>query len=370
VPDRIEFGAAYELPLPEEGLPPKFLGNEEGRGIPMDAPFQLFILKDTMDRIWEHVRRAPTVEQAGVLVGHPFVTFDGKTVFVIITAAVSIQPRHAAAAHVVITPEASIQARRHIEREYPGLRPVGWYHSHPGLGIFLSVADSQITHSIYDADWHLAMVLDPQTGKWGIFRGSQEEKLPGYLLLREAPPAVRVMAAYNRGLEFEGRGDGRLALDELLWIQEVVESLPEFRAWRERGGYRDVDERIDQILSQLDALQDRDVTPPVDHDERRVATVERLYRKGLEDMKAGAWDQAWQKFQVIHTLALGYRDVEELIEVVKARRADTRKPKGTRRLRGLLRQLLTHRRTRRPVSARQPSARSRSSCKSIDGEET
>jgi proteasome lid subunit RPN8/RPN11 len=56
-----------------------------------------------------------------------------------------------------------------LDRDHPELRIVGWYHSHPGFGIFLSEYDQFIQQNFFPADGMVALVVDPQTGASGWF---------------------------------------------------------------------------------------------------------------------------------------------------------------------------------------------------------
>lgn len=52
---------------------------------------------------------------------------------------------------------------------------VGWYHSHPALGIFMS-KDDEFIHSSYFAEpWHVAIVHDPIYTNWGCFKWADGE---------------------------------------------------------------------------------------------------------------------------------------------------------------------------------------------------
>lgn len=319
---KIVFGQAYEPPLPSGALP---LESSENGGdqIPVSASFLVFFVQDALSEAWEHVRGEPTLEQAGVLVGHPFVTFDGRTTFVVVAAVIPVEPGQAGAAHVVITPEGSARAREGIEQRYPGLKPVGWYHSHPGLGIFLSEADRVITNSIYDANWHLAVVFDPQANQMGIFRGPQQERLPKYFPLSEIPPTVEVMAAYNRAIAFQERGEWRQALNQLTWIQEMVETFPVFSDWQAQGGYRDVEARINDILSQIrgSMAEPGSSFPEMEGWEEDRETLDRLYNQGCHSMCEGDWQCALGYLEWIHSVSPGHREVEVLIEIARHNRA-------------------------------------------------
>jgi proteasome lid subunit RPN8/RPN11 len=56
-----------------------------------------------------------------------------------------------------------------LDRDHPELRIVGWYHSHPGFGIFLSEYDQFIHQNFFPAEGMVALVVDPQTGASGWF---------------------------------------------------------------------------------------------------------------------------------------------------------------------------------------------------------
>jgi proteasome lid subunit RPN8/RPN11 len=48
-------------------------------------------------------------------------------------------------------------------------RIVGWYHSHPGFGIFLSGVDQAAHRTYFVQPWHVALVVDPHSGAEGWF---------------------------------------------------------------------------------------------------------------------------------------------------------------------------------------------------------
>jgi proteasome lid subunit RPN8/RPN11 len=49
---------------------------------------------------------------------------------------------------------------------------VGWYHSHPGHGIFFSARDRQTHRDCFTQPWQIGLVIDPTTGSFGAFAGS------------------------------------------------------------------------------------------------------------------------------------------------------------------------------------------------------
>lgn len=52
--------------------------------------------------------------------------------------------------------------RSQLDRDHPDLQIVGWYHSHPGHGIFLSSYDQFIHENFFSAPGMVALVVDPR----------------------------------------------------------------------------------------------------------------------------------------------------------------------------------------------------------------
>ena len=65
-----------------------------------------------------------------------------------------------------------MRGRRSIEVKdelYPEERIVGWYHSHPGFGVFLSEHDLFIQENFFSSPGQVAWVYDPHTDEEGCF---------------------------------------------------------------------------------------------------------------------------------------------------------------------------------------------------------
>ena len=78
---------------------------------------------------------------------------------------------------LTFTPEAWEELWAAHDRECPDLAVVGWYHTHPGLGVFLSEPDQFIHRHFFTADHQIALVYDPDEFRWGVFywaRGQAE----------------------------------------------------------------------------------------------------------------------------------------------------------------------------------------------------
>jgi proteasome lid subunit RPN8/RPN11 len=128
--------------------------------------------------IYEHVYANATHEVGGVLVGH---LGDGELPTV--TGSIAALEARGERASVTFTHEAWASVHDQLERNFAGQQIVGWYHSHPGFGIFLSRHDLFIHENFFSDPRQIAYVVDPHAGTEGVFgwRGGQ------VIVLEECP---------------------------------------------------------------------------------------------------------------------------------------------------------------------------------------
>jgi len=107
-----------------------------------------------------------------VLAGYPFRDTETKEAFVVIVGVVQDLSDNRSLTHFTVTPETSAKTREVMEKDYHKLIAVGWYHSHPGHGVFLSAQDMTIVQGVYDQPWNIAWVIDPVRNTEGIFYGA------------------------------------------------------------------------------------------------------------------------------------------------------------------------------------------------------
>ena len=118
------------------------------------------------------------VEAGGLCLGHAFYEKESGRWLLQWEETLSASPNSTVAgpAHVTFSPD-SWQEMVDIQlQRFPDLRILGWYHSHPGMGIFLSGMDLFIHEHFFSAPWQIAAVLDPQSHHLGLF-GRQEQQL-------------------------------------------------------------------------------------------------------------------------------------------------------------------------------------------------
>jgi proteasome lid subunit RPN8/RPN11 len=142
------------------------------------AGFQVIFQKGVLEAIHAHGRSITDIEICGFLVGNVFHDASGPFLHVV----GSIEGRHAThhAAQVTFTSATWDYAHEVLERDHPGERIVGWYHTHPDFGVFLSGMDLFIQDNFFNLPWQVALVYDPVRGDEGVFvwRNAASERVP------------------------------------------------------------------------------------------------------------------------------------------------------------------------------------------------
>lgn len=124
-------------------------------------------------KIRQHARTSMKAEVCGVLIGNT--EHERMTVEACIAGINAAQ----GGAHVTFTQDTWEHIYKIKDKEYPDHKIVGWYHSHPGFGVFLSEHDLFIQQNFFSNAQQVAWVYDPHTDEEGCFGwvGGNIEKL-------------------------------------------------------------------------------------------------------------------------------------------------------------------------------------------------
>ncbi len=125
-------------------------------------PF-LLVDSDVVRKIRQHARSSSSTEICGVLIG------QDKDNRIEVTASIEGENADQAGAHVTFTQDTWEHIYAVKDKEFPNQRIVGWYHSHPGFGIFLSEHDTFIHRNFFSSPGQVAWVYDPQSDEEGCF---------------------------------------------------------------------------------------------------------------------------------------------------------------------------------------------------------
>jgi proteasome lid subunit RPN8/RPN11 len=123
----------------------------------------LFVDSEVVRQIRQHARSCSKTEVCGVLIGQ-----DREGV-VEVEASITGLNAEEAGAHVTFTQDTWEHIYKVKDKEFPDHRIVGWYHSHPGFGVFLSDHDTFIHKNFFSSPGQVAWVFDPHSDEEGCF---------------------------------------------------------------------------------------------------------------------------------------------------------------------------------------------------------
>ena len=118
---------------------------------------------EVLRQIRQHARSCSKTEVCGVLIGSE----DGNKLA--IEACIAGANAAQAGTHVTFTQDTWEHIYKTKDAKYPEHRIVGWYHSHPGFGVFLSDHDTFIHKNFFSSPLQVAWVYDPQSDEEGCF---------------------------------------------------------------------------------------------------------------------------------------------------------------------------------------------------------
>ena len=110
-----------------------------------------------------HVSSETDREVGGVLLGPP--SSEGP---VSVQSSVQAVDAHESRGSLTFTQDSWTHIYEELD-SLPGMVIVGWYHSHPDFGIFLSEQDLFIHRNFFSDPRQIALVLDPIRNEHGVF---------------------------------------------------------------------------------------------------------------------------------------------------------------------------------------------------------
>lgn len=119
----------------------------------------IYILQSVYKEIHRFTQNKTTNESGGMLVGTTLEEFGKANI--IISGFVEAKRCEATPTTLTFTHETWEYVHKEIEKKHPGKKIVGWIHTHPDFGIFLSEYDKFIHQNFFNEDNQVAYVVDP-----------------------------------------------------------------------------------------------------------------------------------------------------------------------------------------------------------------
>jgi proteasome lid subunit RPN8/RPN11 len=157
--------------------------------------------RSTLDSVFSHLAEKD-VEQGGLLLGNVHDLKDGGSQFVV---AISDHVRSLEydSTTVSLQMDSSVWERARL-KAIRGQFVVGWYHSHPNLGVFFSGTDRRTQRAFFNHPHCVGLVIDPVRDEEKWFIGAESIELSPSQVLRLTP---RASASTRTGISVLRRGD-------------------------------------------------------------------------------------------------------------------------------------------------------------------
>lgn len=142
---------------------------------------QVYILKEALEALTKHLEADVSVEHGGILFGQAY-TDSEHGIYVEITAAVAAPRTIGTGVHLEFTPETWQGIMNYAKKAHIEANIVGWYHSHPNLGVFMSGTDMRTQRAFFSHPWCVSIIYDPVRNKIGYFLGANAEPVQAFIV--------------------------------------------------------------------------------------------------------------------------------------------------------------------------------------------
>ena len=216
-----------ELPRP----PAEWLRHGDTPG---DSQPVVLLHQTALLQILAHSRSRLDAELGGALLGQVY-RYKGSVVVEVKAALPAVSTDHGP---VHFTFSADSWARLHRDRaaHYAQLDIVGWFHTHPDLGVFYSSDDVVVHSAAFTLPWHVGLVVDPVRDEAAFFGWADGalQPLNGFYELRDRQPASVVPWRATRTAVYSSSYEPEPAAEEASRVVLSHSARPRFSA-RELG---------------------------------------------------------------------------------------------------------------------------------------
>jgi len=153
---------------------------------------KVYIKQDVYKALEEYASSDTSHELGTIILGN-YSDALGK-MNVVISDFIYAKYTDASASTLTFTHETWDYVHKEHEEKYPNTKMVGWQHTHPGYGIFLSNYDMFIQENFFNMPFQVAYVIDPVQHIRGFFqwKSGKVEKLKGFYIYDEVGKQIKI----------------------------------------------------------------------------------------------------------------------------------------------------------------------------------
>ena len=137
----------------------------------------VFVTQKAFVRCCAHASIDLNNEVGGWLLGKYRVDKMSGEQFVIIDTILPAQHTQQGSAFLTFTQESQVALLNHLHDHYSSKDLVGWFHTHPHMGVFLSSYDTWLHDHFFPEMWQVALVIEPFSKTGGFFIRQPDRQL-------------------------------------------------------------------------------------------------------------------------------------------------------------------------------------------------
>jgi proteasome lid subunit RPN8/RPN11 len=142
--------------------------NSSYDGSGLNPVVSVFVTQTAYSRICVHSVSDMKNEVGGFLVGQ-WCLDETSGQFVVIEHALPARFTRQGSVYLTFTQDSLVDIHDQIDTNYKGQKIVGWYHTHPSMGVFLSHYDTWLHSNFFPEPWQVALVVEPVKSTGGFF---------------------------------------------------------------------------------------------------------------------------------------------------------------------------------------------------------
>lgn len=260
-------------------------------------------IKQDVYKALEKLSASDTKKELGSIILGEYVEEHGK-MHVVISDYIEAKYTDASAATLTFTHETWDYIHKEHEKSHSEKKIIGWQHTHPNYGIFLSNYDLFIQENFFNLPFQVAYVIDPIQNIRGFFqwKNGKIEKLKGYYIYDEVGKPIKIEQKKIDKSSTGKTGKGSVLLIGLLCVISLILGISLISA---KKGYRKELAKVTQEKQEV-----------IDQQSEEILTLQEALVQGIED--SGAITTAQELIEKIENKEIQLSNQETLLKELKA----------------------------------------------------
>jgi len=173
-PDEIEWVEQEDVYRPKQVMAGEFLtGLVRTRSLDVRKGSRwCLVRRAAFEKVQAHLRSNTGIELGGLLMGEAFFDPEWECYVVVVEEALPAEDGEGTALTFAYTAATWLTLSPQLQALPAHWTLVGSFHSHPGMGVFLSSTDLETQRDVFFHDWQIALVIDPISNAVGLFCGA------------------------------------------------------------------------------------------------------------------------------------------------------------------------------------------------------